>query len=316
MQKYQPFKFDRDFSNGEDIKPKANDGKLFLKPIEEVIIEKREEKLATKLKIAPVNKMEPPPPEEAKFQWGVIAHHMQPIELKPLLEVKAIAGVKGEDGLLENQDSLQDKEGENLEGGEEKIEEPPMMFTVEELIFAKDEGYAEGYNKGLKEGQEQAQSTDIAIYNELLERISSEMLNLNKNLNLGLGDFNEGAVRILNIILQKTIPNILKQGGAEEIQAIYVDSLNRLKDIVKLNINYNPSHDEKLRPILMKIAEMKNLQNNVQINLIETIKPGDVEMDWGDGGIARHIDKIIADIQKTLEHISAKENNKTEPSIE
>jgi flagellar assembly protein FliH len=180
---------------------------------------------------------------------------------------------------------------------EAAAEPPAPTFSEEELEAARQAAFAEGKAAGLAEA-EQSQvkrlADSVADLPPHFERLSQELEQLET-------ERRRGALDSAVTVVRKIFPRLAREGGLEEIQAVVEACLERLRDEPRLVIRCADSDLDTLRARIEGSTSCGSFEGKLVFLADETITPGDVRVEWADGGAERdqaalwkEIDAIIA----------------------
>ncbi|MEO3429414.1 FliH/SctL family protein [Pelagibius sp. CAU 1746] len=180
----------------------------------------------------------------------------------------------------------------------EAVEEPPApTFSEEELQAERQAAFAEGKAAGLAEAEQshaKRLADGIAELPPHFERMGLELERLE-------AERRHGALDTAVTVVRKLFPRLAREGGLEEIQAVVEACLERLRDEPRLVIRCTDGDLDALRERIESSTCRGSFEGKLVFLADEAIAPGDVRVEWADGGAERdqaglwkEIDAIIA----------------------
>lgn len=180
---------------------------------------------------------------------------------------------------------------------EAAAEPPPPSFSEEELEAARQAAYAEGKAAGLAEaeaGQTRRLADGVAALPDHFDRLFEE-------LEQQESERRRSALEAAVTVVRKLFPRLASEGGLEEIKAVVEGCLERLRDEPRLVIRCADGDLDALRERIEAGTSRGGFDGKLVFLADETIVPGDVRVEWADGGAERdqaglwkEIDAIIA----------------------
>lgn len=196
-------------------------------------------------------------------------------------------------------DSERDREARARAANEaaEAAEPPPPTFSEEELEAARQSAFAEGKAAGLAEA-EQSHARHLAdgiaalppYFDQLAEELEAREEERRRN-----------ALEAAVTVVRKLFPQLAREGGLEEIQAVVEACLERLRDEPRLVIRTADRDLDTLRERIEESTRRGGFDGKLVFLADEAIAAGDLRVEWADGGAERdqaglwkEIDAIIA----------------------
>ena len=177
-------------------------------------------------------------------------------------------------------------------------EPPPPTFSEEDLAVARESAFAEGKAAGLAEA-EQAQSKRLAdLVSGLPQHLESLAAMITEQEDQRRRDALEAAVTVV----RKLYPKLASGHGLDEIRAVVDSCLERLRDEPRLVIRCADGDLDALKAAISASAARSGFEGKLVFLVDESIAPGDVRVEWADGGAERH----QADLWKEIDTIIAR----------
>ncbi|MCC7015718.1 MAG: hypothetical protein IT564_00745 [Rhodospirillales bacterium] len=173
---------------------------------------------------------------------------------------------------------------------------PPPAFSEEDLAAARDEAYAQGREAGLKEMSEslERETRDAlsATENALRELMWSQSAIETRSV--------EDAVRIALTAIRRLFPALARHDPLAEIESLVAQAMALVQGEAILNIYVN---DHSLEPVSTRIrplAAAAGFQDRIKMHPLASLAPGDVRVEWGNGGIGRDAAAIKKAVEDTI----------------
>lgn len=173
---------------------------------------------------------------------------------------------------------------------------PPPTFSEEDLAAARDEAYAQGREAGLKEMSEslERETRDAlsATENALRELMWSQSAIETRSV--------EDAVRIALTAIHRLFPALAQRDPLAEIESLVTQAMALVQGEAILNIYVN---DRLLEPVSARIrplAAAAGFQDRIKMHPLASLAPGDVRVEWSNGGIGRDAAAIKKAVEDTI----------------
>lgn len=177
---------------------------------------------------------------------------------------------------------------QELKRKEVKVEEapPPPMFSEAELSAARQQAFEEGQAAGLAEAAnsiEEKISQNIDVIVAALSQLASEQHRANTLIS-------KQSILVARKLVEKLMPEMVRQHGSDEIEAVVTDTLDTMLDAAKVTVFVHPDLLSDMSERFKHIAATTNLNENLIVQADERLGPSDCRMEWGGGNAARHAD--------------------------
>jgi flagellar assembly protein FliH len=173
---------------------------------------------------------------------------------------------------------------------------PPPTFSEEDMAAARDEAYAQGRETGLKEMSEslerETRDALVAVENALRELMWSQSAIETRST--------EDAIRIALTAIRRLFPALAQRDPLAEIECLVGQAIKLVQGEPILNVYVG---DRLLEPVVARIqplAAAAGFQDRIKIHPLASLAPGDVRVEWGNGGIGRDAAAIEKAIEDTI----------------
>lgn len=174
---------------------------------------------------------------------------------------------------------------------------PPPTFSEEELTLAREQAFEAGRQSGLQEaantlehmvGMAMASCTHHLQGSAAAQETANELQ----------GKY---AISVALAVIRKLQPQFCRQFGLLEIEGAVKEALINLDQVPRVTIKVHPELVEALREKSEILAAQASFEGKLIVTGDPTLAPGDCKIDWGDGGAARDLARIQADIDRAVE---------------
>ena len=172
------------------------------------------------------------------------------------------------------------------------------MFSEEELAAARDEAYAQGREAGLKEMSESLERET----RDALTGVENALRELMWSQSAIETSATESAIRIARAAVRRLFPALAKRDPLAEIENLVGQAMAMVQGEASLNIYVNDRLFDPLSERIRKLAAGAGFENRIKVHPVASVAPGDVRVEWGNGGIGRD----IASIEKAVEDVVAR----------
>ncbi len=181
---------------------------------------------------------------------------------------------------------------------EAEPEEPPApTFSEEELAAAKQASFAEGKAIGEAEaGRGIAQRTA-----EQLAELSAKFETLSAELGDKVDTAHRETLMAAMTVIHKLFPRLSESQAQAEIQAVVEDCLERLHDEPRLVVRAADQDLDALRLHLDGCVKRSGFDGALVFLADDRLNPGDIRVEWADGGAERDVAALWAEIDGIIE---------------
>ncbi|OHC81048.1 MAG: hypothetical protein A3G73_09875 [Rhodospirillales bacterium RIFCSPLOWO2_12_FULL_67_15] len=173
---------------------------------------------------------------------------------------------------------------------------PPPAYSEEDLAAARDEAYAQGREAGLKEMSEslerETRDALVAVENALRELMWSQSAIDTRSA--------EDAIRIALTAIRRLFPALAKRDPLAEIESLIGQAMALVQGEAILNVYVNDRLFEPVSARIQPLATAAGFQDRIKMHPLASLAPGDVRVEWGNGGIGRDAAAIEKAIEETI----------------
>lgn len=199
---------------------------------------------------------------------------------------------------------------------------PPPKFDEEDLERARTEGHACGKEIGT---QEAMQSIEQQI-SQAVNAISAQMSGLAQAQTESHERQSREALQVALTVVRKIFPRLAGRHGLDEVESVIRDCLERLRDEPRIVIRVADAVLDQVEARIGEFAARAGFEANIVYLAQDGFNPGDVRVEWADGGaerdgerLWREIDQITARVASTgsppgASEIPVEESESPEPA--
>ena len=183
--------------------------------------------------------------------------------------------------------------------------EPELQFSAEDILEVRDLAYGEGYEEGMRDGAAKAAEAQEALKTDMLERLASSLQARTRQHQEGLDIIAASMSQILVEAIEKLLPVYLKKHGAEEILEVFQSCIGNVQDISRIAVRVHADCSEAFEQELLEIARSRDFEKLLVIERDSSLAPGDIEIDWGTGGLEHRLGQMIGHLHEAVALIEA-----------
>ncbi len=204
---------------------------------------------------------------------------------RPTLDVHLTDGL-GPDDMAPPEDMVE----------EEPPPPPPPTFSEEELQLARDQAFEAGRSAGISEAEAMTERLLALAQQSLgdaLLRIAGAQEEANDRLV-------REAVAVAVEVVRKLYPEMTRHHGLDELEALLHECLSHLDRDMRVTVRIAPELLETVRTRADKVAVEVAFEGKLLFAADARIAPGDIRVDWGDGGAERDLERSWREIDAVL----------------
>ena len=206
------------------------------------------------------------------------------------------------------QHAKQNEEGGDVAASESvssEPAEPELQFSAEDILEVRDLAYGEGYEEGMRDGAAKAAEAQEALKTDMLERLASSLQARSRQHQEGLDIIAASMSQILVEAIEKLLPVYLKKHGAEEILEVFQSCIGNVQDISRITVRVHADCSDEFEQELLEIARSRDFEKLLVIERDASLAPGDIEIDWGTGGLEHRLGQMIGHLHEAVALIEA-----------
>lgn len=173
---------------------------------------------------------------------------------------------------------------------------PEPQFGVEELETARAEAYAEGAAAGQAEANAQFDHAS----QQLLQTISMQLKTACASADAALAETAALAPSMTVAALKKAFPALAEIRGHDEILSVIRQAISNASDEPRMVIRLNDSDYEPMDTAAKPLATEAGYPGRLVTLSDANVAPGDVQVEWADGGVIRNVGRLTDSIAEAL----------------
>ncbi len=173
---------------------------------------------------------------------------------------------------------------------------PEPSFTQAQIEAARSEGYAVGRSAALAEAMHSIEERMTAILKDLSDRME-ELLKAREQ---ALQETQRQSLETIRLIAQKAVPALCRKEPLLEIESLVADCLREAFDEPRLVLRIADPLFDAVQGRLGALTTSTGFAGKVVLLADETLGPGDVRVEWAEGGAERNTRRLIGDIDGAL----------------
>lgn len=183
---------------------------------------------------------------------------------------------------------------------EEDPEEPEIViptFSEEQVNAARDEGFANGREEGIREASE---ATERLISDTTLA-INAQLTQLFDQQRHANAEIFQDAVNASVAIVRKCFPNLAVEHSITEIEHMMGKILPQILEEPRVVVNVHNDVKPPLSERMKDIIQNAHFDGRVMIREDASISHGDCQIEWSNGGAERNMDELWRQIDEIVE---------------
>ena len=184
---------------------------------------------------------------------------------------------------------------------------PKRKFGEADLEQARNEGFAAGQQAGAQEAMQAIEQQAAAAFNSLGQALASISQVQATAAERQTREATEAAIAIV----RKLFPHLAGRHGLAEIESVICDCLERLRNEPRIVIRVS---DSLLDPVEERVTELiarTGFDGKIVFLSEDQLQPGDVRVEWADGGAERDSHQIWHQIDQIIERAIGPQNEAT-----
>lgn len=186
---------------------------------------------------------------------------------------------------------------------------PPPKFGEADLEQARVEGHEAGKTAGAQEAMqtiEQQISQAVNAISEQMNTLSEAQVKTNERQG-------HETLEVALSVVRKLFPRLSDKNGLAEIEAVVRDCLERLRNEPHIVIRICDSLLDPVEARLGEVATQAGFEGKIVYLSQDGLSPGDVRVEWADGGAERDSEQLWREIDQITARISEAVQTQTEP---
>lgn len=175
-------------------------------------------------------------------------------------------------------------------------EPPAPTFSEEELAAARQAAFAEGKAAALAEA-EKSHSKHLA---DAVAALPVQFEKLAHEFEMQGAERHRSALEASITVIRKLFPQLARQHGLDEIQAVVESCVERLRDEPRLVLRTADQDLDILKDRIEECVARSGFEGKLVFLADERITPGDVRIEWADGGAERDLNRLWKEIDAVI----------------
>ncbi len=179
---------------------------------------------------------------------------------------------------------------------EEPPPPPPPVFGEEDLVRARDEGFALGRKAGIEEtvaGSERKLADAVAAIAAGLERLLAGQA-------AAQAQAHDDSLTLALAVVRKLHPALARKGGVEEVRAIVEECLGHVAGDARVTARVNPDDLEGIRDGLGEMLDRHGFEGKLLFRADGALARGDCRIEWSEGGAERNQAQIMSEVEAVI----------------
>ncbi|HSR70961.1 MAG TPA: FliH/SctL family protein [Kiloniellales bacterium] len=181
-------------------------------------------------------------------------------------------------------------------GTDRRPKRPTPKYSEADLETARAEGYAAGREAGLEESRRALEHTVAQTLAALRERLQ-ELIELERG---STERRDREALQAAVGVTRKLFPHLAGSRGLEEIEAIVRDCLERPRDEPRIVVRVADALLDTIQTRVTEEAARVGFEGRIVFLGQNDLGPGDVRVEWADGGAERDESRLWEEIDAAL----------------
>jgi flagellar assembly protein FliH len=178
---------------------------------------------------------------------------------------------------------------------------PAPTFSEEELATA----VAEARKTALAEGQAKGKAEATALTERqtatALNAIAGHFAKVDSEVQTAVGQLGETTVELSLAMVRRLFPEFARKHGLEEVKELLGRCLDTLRTEPRFTVRVVGAQAELLRGEVDGLARSRGFEGRIAVTADESLKPGDCQIEWSQGGMIRSADEIWKAIEAAME---------------
>ncbi len=177
---------------------------------------------------------------------------------------------------------------------------PPPKFGEEDLERARAEGHASGKKIGI---QETLQRIEQKI-SQTMKAVSTQLTGLSQAQIESHERQGREALEVALTVVRKIFPGLAERHGLAEVESVVCDCLERLRDEPRIVIRVADAVLDRVQTRIGELVARAGFEGKIVYLAQDGLNPGDVRVEWADGGAARDSERLWREIEKITARVA------------
>lgn len=185
---------------------------------------------------------------------------------------------------------------------EAAADEPPVpTFSEEELAAAKQAAFTEGSAAGMAEAEKGIARRTA----EQLATLTARLDSLSGALDERMSQSHQETVLAAMTVVRKLFPQVSSENGLTEVKAVVEECLERLREEPRMVVRAANQQLDTLKAQLDACIKRSGFNGKLVFLADDRLNPGDVRVEWADGGAERDQNALWREIDNIIERTLA-----------
>jgi len=167
---------------------------------------------------------------------------------------------------------------------------------------AIDEAEARGYMRGLADGQRQGEVEAQLRVAGALEHLAGQMATILDTVEAHRSETEALATEFAMALARKLAGDALAREPLQSIADAAAQTFQHLRGVPHLVVRVNETLVEPVEALIKRMARERGFEGRLVILGEPDIGPGDVQLEWADGGVLHSRSRIEDAVARTLGH--------------
>lgn len=175
-------------------------------------------------------------------------------------------------------------------------EKKPVLMKPEQIDAIKQEAHDQGFTAGRQAGLD----AQLAAHAELLTRLDQHILTLTQSLSTLHEQEDKKTRAIIPAIIRRLMPELVKQHGMNEIEALVSQVMRDMQQEKRLVIRLNESEVSLMNEKIQSMANNEAFVGTLTVLADPSVAAGDCRIEWDNGGIERNTNANLSTIDTLI----------------
>ena len=200
-----------------------------------------------------------------------------------------------EDVVLQDENDVNEDSDINVKQ-EIVTEEEKYRYNQDDLDAAVVAAEAKGYEKGVADTENEMQSKQQLI----LENIETRLSELIQDQGEMLEQNETAAMQVAIEAICKILPTIEKDVAKKEVEAFLSNNFSKFRQESILSFSFHPDMVAEIAPKLSKLAEKNDFEGKISVHKDINLSISECRVEWKNGGVERNISENINKIEELI----------------
>jgi flagellar biosynthesis/type III secretory pathway protein FliH len=195
-------------------------------------------------------------------------------------------------------------------------EDNTPQFTAADVDTARQLGYEEGLRQGAEDGRVEGAQTALTEAetrtNAAFTALAEELTALGQRQDEMFTALAQDCERLVHVILDRLLPELVRRGGAEEILGVVRTALSIACNDPVVEVRVPHDVVEGIRPRIARLTRDLAFRGRVDLHGDSFLTDGMVRVRWLHGGAQRDPDQMLTEVTGILARVLEREGTRTD----